>query len=845
MDDATEVAGHAAPASPDRVSETAVGLQAPEVAAAVSGLGSASAEHSIPASATTRDETPDLLTSDDAARHRVDHAHAAASSALQLGDPLVLSEAAAAMDVATGRQETAQMSEPTETPADEEPGAQPAVDALTNSIADTGTPLLDDGTFHDEVLPFDEDGPYDEVANPEAVTFDLPVAGESGPTDSDLAPDTSWRDLPAPDPQELTWPTTGHEGEDAKSDETVDAHPAADASEVAEPTDPSDLITASDPTAETDLADVADEIAVSVETDELDDVDASGVEGDTDGDDSFDVRDDADGEPELTEPSETRVVADSDESIVHADITGDVHATSEFDDEQVANETDAESEPTLTIVPDAEPETEIEPEPEPEPLVEPSPLPRSPFEPDLSKVGRPDSASSVQQRFPTKAVRPLGDEAVFTTVDRLRASAFAPVASERVDDQPAPPTSANTEDSDLSEISGTAPRVSGVFGVKPSGVPSESRRGADSTEISDNSGGDLHHSSTRPVPAEAVCAQCGASLSESDIFCGTCGFVKHGVGPTASAVKAPVLDPFPWGSPTAHLEEREPHEQNHQSAAIPIADVDDDAGAGAGAGADVDAGAVAQAEPAGGDPSAREIDAQVSSTTASSDATAESAVASGPDDLPQAIENSDLTHATDDRIDDDGGGELEQLSAVPRLVEPEAQAIGDDESPSETGDSVATPGGSVLAPPPMSHHRVELPISPPMPLSALATDDEDIEDTRIVERTISGTRFVLQFSTGDSVIVTGTGLVGRNPIPEPSEKFDIVVPITDPSKSVSKTHLEFGQMAGAFWITDRYSGNGTVVREPGSEPKRCEPGKRYRVMRGTRVEIGEQFFIVS
>jgi len=114
-----------------------------------------------------------------------------------------------------------------------------------------------------------------------------------------------------------------------------------------------------------------------------------------------------------------------------------------------------------------------------------------------------------------------------------------------------------------------------------------------------------------------------------------------------------------------------------------------------------------------------------------------------------------------------------------------------------------------------------------------------------VERSISGTRFVLQFSTGDSVIVTGTGLVGRNPIPEPSEKFDILVPITDPSKFVSKTHLEFGQMAGAFWISDRYSGNGTVVREPGGEPQRCEQGKRYRVMRGTRVEIGEQFFIVS
>ena len=29
------------------------------------------------------------------------------------------------------------------------------------------------------------------------------------------------------------------------------------------------------------------------------------------------------------------------------------------------------------------------------------------------------------------------------------------------------------------------------------------------------------------------------------------------------------------------------------------------------------------------------------------------------------------------------------------------------------------------------------------------------------------------------------------------------------------------------------------------EYQRCEPGKRYRIVRGTRVDIGEQFFVVS
>lgn len=122
---------------------------------------------------------------------------------------------------------------------------------------------------------------------------------------------------------------------------------------------------------------------------------------------------------------------------------------------------------------------------------------------------------------------------------------------------------------------------------------------------------------------------------------------------------------------------------------------------------------------------------------------------------------------------------------------------------------------------------------------------EDVEATRIVGRQPRGERFVLQFSTGESVTVSGTGLVGRNPVAEPGEYFDAIVRIADPGKSVSKTHLEFGQDAAIFWISDRFSGNGTVFREPESAVRRCDPGKRYRIARGTRVDIGEQFFIVS
>jgi hypothetical protein len=136
-------------------------------------------------------------------------------------------------------------------------------------------------------------------------------------------------------------------------------------------------------------------------------------------------------------------------------------------------------------------------------------------------------------------------------------------------------------------------------------------------------------------------------------------------------------------------------------------------------------------------------------------------------------------------------------------------------------------------------------IPDPFPWGADIEDGEDVEATRIVSQNGTGDRFVLQFSTGESVTVSGAGLIGRNPAAQPGEYVDQLVSIFDVGKSVSKTHLEFGQEGGRFWVSDRYSTNGSIVRQPEAEPRRCEPGRRYFVVRGTRIDVGEQFFVVS
>lgn len=174
----------------------------------------------------------------------------------------------------------------------------------------------------------------------------------------------------------------------------------------------------------------------------------------------------------------------------------------------------------------------------------------------------------------------------------------------------------------------------------------------------------------------------------------------------------------------------------------------------------------------------------------------------------------------------------EQRSEPQQRFEPEQQQ-------SEPETDHARPSTQHLPPVP------EPAWGPRRPAAPTAADDEDVDETRLVRRGPTGSPFVLQFSTGESFTVDGSGLVGRAPTPQPGESFDQLVRIVDPGRSVSKTHLEFGQDDGHLWLSDRWSGNGTIVRPHGEPARRLEPGTRVRVSRGSRVDIGEQFFVVG
>lgn len=283
--------------------------------------------------------------------------------------------------------------------------------------------------------------------------------------------------------------------------------------------------------------------------------------------------------------------------------------------------------------------------------------------------------------------------------------------------------------------------------------------------------------------AELRCPQCGELIAADDVFCGECGFVLRTVSPSGEDVEASE-------TATVRSPDTAGDSANLPTSIIVLPDL-------------ITLQGTTETEPV--EPVAYgALDALV--------------------DGPEEASVDELVHETPAQV------AAASASAAP--IDPDLEF--DEPLP------FALPMTTKATPSPRSR-----PIPDPFPWGTDRPLREDIEATRIIADPASGIRYVLQFSTGESVTVLGSGLVGRNPSMQPGEYVDQLVPIFDAGKSVSKTHLEYGQEGGRFWISDRYSTNGSTIRQPETEPRRADPGRRYFIARGTRVDLGEQFFVVS
>jgi hypothetical protein len=99
--------------------------------------------------------------------------------------------------------------------------------------------------------------------------------------------------------------------------------------------------------------------------------------------------------------------------------------------------------------------------------------------------------------------------------------------------------------------------------------------------------------------------------------------------------------------------------------------------------------------------------------------------------------------------------------------------------------------------------------------------------------------YVLEFDTGARIVVRNLVLVGRDPAAGPGEDGAILVPVDDPERSVSKTHLAISAAPDGVWVVDRHSTNGVDIVTDGAV-RRVPAGARVLAGRGATVRFGER-----
>ena len=117
--------------------------------------------------------------------------------------------------------------------------------------------------------------------------------------------------------------------------------------------------------------------------------------------------------------------------------------------------------------------------------------------------------------------------------------------------------------------------------------------------------------------------------------------------------------------------------------------------------------------------------------------------------------------------------------------------------------------------------------------------DEELERTVVMAPEARTTHHaVLHTSSGDSIEISGAGVIGRRPR---GTENAVVFPGAD--LTISNSHLAFTVVVDGLLITDQGSVNGTVIRHDGAEFV-CVAGREEYVPRGGRVDLGGQFFVV-
>ncbi len=149
-----------------------------------------------------------------------------------------------------------------------------------------------------------------------------------------------------------------------------------------------------------------------------------------------------------------------------------------------------------------------------------------------------------------------------------------------------------------------------------------------------------------------------------------------------------------------------------------------------------------------------------------------------------------------------------------------------------TGIPGSRPAQQAPPPPPV---RVN---APPV-VAQLFAEDDDLDSTRISQASATARPWSLVFSDGQSMSVDSAIVIGRDPVIPPTLAGGRAVPVSDPWKSVSKTHAILQVRDGMLWVTDLHSTNGTSITNAVGEAMPCPPEVAMPVGDGWTISASE------
>ncbi|MDR6416169.1 RDD family protein [Pseudarthrobacter sulfonivorans] len=133
----------------------------------------------------------------------------------------------------------------------------------------------------------------------------------------------------------------------------------------------------------------------------------------------------------------------------------------------------------------------------------------------------------------------------------------------------------------------------------------------------------------------------------------------------------------------------------------------------------------------------------------------------------------------------------------------------------------------------------------PVPSEGAAHPDDDLDRTQMRGGAAYAAPVAvlrIKLDDGRDFQLDRSVLVGRNPVGQAGEQQAQLLAVTDPGRSISKTHLHVLTDGAGIWVTDRNSTNGSAVTTPDGRRTPLQPGVPAFVSPGSTVHFGDRSF---